>query len=90
MPELSSYRQEIDTLDREIIELLGKRFAAVRQVGIFKKEHNLPPLQSSRWAEVIKTRTAWAVEQGLSPAFIEQLWDKMHTYALEEEEKISK
>ncbi len=58
MPELSSYRQEIDNIDKEIIKLLGKRFTTVKQVGVLKKEQNLPPLQPSRWAEVIKTRTA--------------------------------
>ena len=88
MPELSSYRQEIDNIDREIIELLGRRFVAVRQVGVIKKEHNLPPLQPARWAEVVKTRTAWGVENQLSPKLITNVWNELHKYALEEETKV--
>lgn len=86
MSPLLSYRDQIDALDKEIIELLGKRFSVVKQVGIYKKEHNLPPLQPERWAEVVKTRTAWAIENRLSPEFIERIWNELHEYALEEEE----
>lgn len=88
MSPLLSYRDKIDILDREIIELLGKRFSVVKQVGIYKKEHNLPPLQPSRWVEVLKTRKAWAIENGLSPEFIERIWNELHEYALEEEAKV--
>lgn len=88
MSPLDSHRQQIDAIDKGIIELLGKRFWVVKQVGIYKKENNLPPLQSDRWAEVIRTRTAWALKNGLSPEFVERLWNEFHEYALEEEEKV--
>ncbi|MDD5197568.1 MAG: chorismate mutase [Candidatus Gracilibacteria bacterium] len=88
MSQLLSYRERIDEIDEALIELLGERFQFVKQVGIYKKEHNLPPLQPGRWAEVVRTRTAWAVERGLSPEFIEKLWNDLHEYALEEEAKV--
>lgn len=88
MSPLISYRQRIDAIDKDIIKLLGERFSIVKQVGIYKKEHDLPPLQPDRWVEVLRTRTAWAVENGLSPEFVERLWNELHSYALEEEERV--
>jgi len=88
MNPLTSYRQQIDTIDESLIKLLGERFQVVKQVGVYKKEHDLPPLQPDRWIEVLRTRTAWAVENGLSPEFVERLWNELHGYALEEEERV--
>ena len=49
MQELQNYRESIDKIDIQIIELLSKRFEVVKKVGEYKKLHNIPPLQPERW-----------------------------------------
>jgi len=53
MDELSLYRQEIDSLDAQLIEVLAKRFEVIKKVAKYKKDNNVQPLQSNRWQEVL-------------------------------------
>lgn len=50
---LDKYRNEIDQLDQEIISLLDQRFEVTKQVGIYKKENNIPVLNQNREASII-------------------------------------
>jgi chorismate mutase len=52
---LKIYRDQIDTLDKEMIYLLSRRFALVKQIGLVKKENNMKPLQEDRWKEVLNS-----------------------------------
>ncbi len=87
MNDLELYRQEIDTIDRELLTLIKKRFDIIEKVGIYKKENNMPPLQPARWQEVLeKIKHQWK-ELNLNPKYIEIIWNTIHEYALEEEAK---
>ena len=87
---LTDFRNQIDQIDDNLIELLAKRFEVVKQVGIYKAEHNLPSLQPARWQEVLIKRTQKAQEHHLDTEFIVDVWNRIHEYALklEEDEKI--
>jgi len=43
---LQHYRDQIDTIDLEMIYLLSRRFEIVKQIGLLKKEDNKSPLQT--------------------------------------------
>lgn len=88
MEQLQIYRQEIDKIDLEIINLLAKRFDVVKQVWEFKKIHNLPPLQPSRWLEVLNSRKNLWENLWINPNFIENVWEEIHKEALSLEEKV--
>jgi len=45
---LEEYRKGIDECDDTIISALKKRFEITRQVGMYKAEHKLAPLDTSR------------------------------------------
>jgi chorismate mutase len=45
MNELENYRKNIDELDKNLIEILAKRFEIVKKVGEYKKENNINSLQ---------------------------------------------
>ena len=88
MEQLQSFRNEIDTIDSKIIELLWQRFDYVRKVAVFKREKNMPALQSSRWQEVLDgVKKSWT-ENGLNPVFVGVIWNTIHEFALEIEEII--
>jgi len=51
---LENYRNQIDTLDFEIIYLLSRRFQIVKEIGNIKKEANIEPYQPDRWEALMK------------------------------------
>lgn len=83
---LTEYRNQIDRIDDQLVELLAQRFEVVRHVGIHKKELGLPALQPGRWQEVLEKRMKTADSYGISRKFITDIWNRIHAYALEIEE----
>jgi chorismate mutase len=41
---LEIQRRKIDSLDKQLIEILGARQRAVKEIGIYKAQHHIPPL----------------------------------------------
>ena len=80
---LKDIRVEIDSIDQQLIFLLGERVQLVKQVGQYKKMHQLPPLDEKRWQAVVETRRRWGRKVGLAAAFIKQIWNVIHQHALE-------
>ena len=54
MNDLEMLRKTIDECDSEIVEAIEKRFHAAKDVVAYKKDNNLPILQSDRENEVLK------------------------------------
>jgi len=51
--DLNNARIEINRIDREIVNLLEKRFDFVTEIGSYKKENNLPVYDPEREKIVI-------------------------------------
>jgi chorismate mutase-like protein len=51
--QLAAYRQQIDSLDQRIVELLQQRARVVEEVGHIKRESHLPVTVPSREQQVI-------------------------------------
>ena len=74
--DLSDVRRDIDEIDDRILELLIRRFRAVRKVREIKgldRNQDGSPLRPARESQVIR-RLAAAAEGELSPAFVAGLW----------------
>src|SRR5690606_5188462 len=54
--DLSSLRDNIDKIDRELLILLGNRMKIAEEIGIYKKENNITILQLNRWREIQQTQ----------------------------------
>ena len=54
MNDLNILREQIDSIDAQIVKLLCERFGVVKNVAEYKKEHGLEVLQKNREAEVLK------------------------------------
>lgn len=52
--DLESARKEINKIDKDIVQLLEKRFNVVMEIGKYKKENNLPIYDEKREKLVIK------------------------------------
>ena len=46
--DISELREQINEIDHEIVELYGRRMETARAIGQYKREHNLPVLDSER------------------------------------------
>ena len=75
VPEgLEPLRQEIDSIDRQLVELLGVRRRLVEKVVEIKQQRDLPTFHPAREENLISARRAQAVEAGLDPDYIEDLF----------------
>ena len=81
-------RKKIDSLDKQLIEILGARQRAVKEIGIYKAKHNIPPLQAARFQEVMKKSIEAGEKEGLSAEFITKLLNAIHDESLRIEESL--
>ena len=63
--ELAEIRQEIERIDRALIELIAERVQLARRIGTVKKAAGLPTLDPPREAAVVRRAGALAREAGL-------------------------
>ena len=63
--ELGQIREEIERIDRAMIDLIAQRVALARRVGIVKRAAGLPTLDPPREAAVVRRAGALAREAGL-------------------------
>ncbi len=81
---MGDIRHEIDRLDQEIISLLGNRLEYVHAAAKFKtSETSVRALD--RVASMLTDRERWAIEQGLQPEPIRQLYVDLIEYCTEHE-----
>jgi chorismate mutase len=85
---LDEIRDDIDDVDKEIIDIISKRIQLVEKIGEFKKEQDLTTFQVDRWNEIFKSRIDWAKGKGLDKDFIEDLYKVIHLGAINAQNKI--
>ena len=66
MEELQQYREEIDRIDRQMVELFRQRMAVTAQVGQYKLERGIPVLDAVRERQVLQDK-ARLVDGDLRP-----------------------
>ena len=79
---LEDLRQRIDQVDEQILNTFAERMRIVRQIASIKKQHNITPLQLTRWSELLDSRTQKGIELGLSPTLLQKLYELIHTESL--------
>jgi isochorismate pyruvate lyase len=73
---LDEARKEIDKLDEQIVDLIATRNAYIKQLAHFK--NSIDEIKAEdRISDVINRVRARAIEQGLSPNLINELYIKM-------------
>ena len=79
-------RAEIDRLDRQVITLLGQRFAYVKAASKFKTSE-ASVRASERFQAMLQQRRVWAEAEGLNPDVIEKLYRDLVNHFIAEEMK---
>jgi chorismate mutase len=87
---MSYYRGQIDTLDKQIIHLLGERMGAARAIGIYKLDHHMGVVQSARFEEVLLNAIKQGKSEQLSEEFIRALYNDIHKESINQQEILQK
>lgn len=75
---LAELRRQIDEIDESLLELLAKRMRISREIGVYKKEHNMPILQAPRYSEILEKRANMGEAMELNPDFIKEILKEIH------------
>lgn len=75
-------RREIDEVDEHLLSLLSKRIRISKEIGLYKKEHGMPILQSDRYRQLLEAREEIGKNLELSPEFVAQIMTLLHNESI--------
>jgi len=85
---LNELRAQIDECDNALIELLSKRMRICREIGTFKKEHDMTILQTGRYTEILDKRGAQGILCGMDASFIKNIFEGVHEESVRQQMEI--
>ncbi|MBS1556045.1 MAG: bifunctional 3-deoxy-7-phosphoheptulonate synthase/chorismate mutase type II [Bacteroidetes bacterium] len=85
---LSILREQIDTLDDEIMQKMSARMKISEKIGQYKKDNNVTILQVNRWEEIVKTRVALCKAMGMDEGFTRDLLRLIHHESIQVQTKV--
>ena len=81
-------RKQIDELDNQLMDLLAKRMRVCREIGQYKKEHNMTVLQPARYGEILDKRGAQGSLCGLGTDFVKKVFENVHEESVRQQMEI--
>ena len=85
---LEILRQQIDTCDNELLNILSKRINVCRMIGAYKKENGMQVVQTSRYDMILQKCINQADSLGLSPEFIKSIMSAIHQESVRQQLEI--
>lgn len=85
---LEKFRQQINLLDDELMQILAQRMKISDQIGYYKRDHNVTILQQTRWREIIDNAVSRGEKIGLSKEFITRYLEAVHLESINRQKKI--
>ena len=85
---LTELRQQIDQIDEELLAVLAKRMRVSREIGQYKKEHNMPILQTHRYDEILDKRIRQATEMSIGADFMKEILEAIHEESIRQQIEI--
>ncbi len=83
-------RKQIDEIDELLLTTLDKRMRISKEIGIYKKEHNMPVLQSGRYSDILENRAKQGQAMNLSPEFVTEIVKAIHEESVKVQMEIMK
>ena len=75
---LGMLRQKIDRLDDDLLEILANRMAVAREIGRYKREHDMPVVQPGRYNSLMQNRVEAGLRLDLGEEFIRTILSSIH------------
>lgn len=83
-------RKQIDEIDEQLLTILAKRMRISKEIGTYKKEHNMPILQSGRYNDILEHRTKQGASMNLSSEFVLEIMKAIHEESVKVQMEIMK
>lgn len=74
MASLDDLRNDIDRIDRAIVDLLAQRLQVCRDVAAIKEQSGATVIQPARVRTVLASRRQWAIDANVDADFAEQIF----------------
>lgn len=85
---LAELRKQIDECDNQIIDILSKRMRVAREIGQYKKEHNMTILQTGRYSEILEKRGAQGALCGIGSNCVKNIFEAIHEESVNQQMEI--
>ena len=85
---ITQLRRQIDDFDNQLMDLLSKRMRVSREIGQYKKEHNMTVLQPARYNEILDKRGAQGSLCGMSSEFVAKVFEQIHEESVRQQLEI--
>ncbi len=85
---LDHLRRQIDECDNDIIEKLAKRMRISREIGLYKREHNMTVVQTKRYGEILDKRGTQGEECGMSGDFVREVFEAIHKESVRQQMEV--
>lgn len=85
---LSQLRHQIDDIDNDLIDLLAKRMRVSREIGQYKKEHDMTIVQTSRYSEILDKRGAQGALMGIEADCIKNIFQHIHEESVRQQVEV--
>lgn len=85
---LSQLRKQIDECDNNLIQELAKRMRIAREIGLFKKEHDMTILQTGRYSEILEKRGAQGALCGMDAEFVKKVFEAIHEESVRQQMEV--
>ena len=85
---LTELRRQIDDIDMSLLETLAKRMRICREIGTYKKEHDMTVLQTNRYDEILCKRAQQGEELSMDGEFMKVVFEAIHAESVRQQMKI--
>ncbi len=85
---INELRRQLDNLDDQLMNLLSQRMRICREIGLYKKEHNMTVLQAQRYSDILTKRGTQSRQCGMSADFAAQLYKLIHEESVRQQIEI--
>ena len=86
--KINTLRTQIDVIDHQLIDILGKRMKVAEGIGTLKKNHNVAVLQNKRWNEILGKMILEGEQKDLSEEFVLRMFKAIHQESINHQERI--
>ncbi len=86
--QLNTLRSQIDLIDDQIMDMMGKRMKIVDTIGGLKKKNNVAILQVKRWNQILQRMIHLGREYKLSEEFVLKIYKAIHQESIDHQKKV--
>lgn len=81
-------RRQIDDIDNQIIDIIAKRMRVCREIGQYKKDHDMTIVHAQRYSEIIEKREQQGDMLGVDKDFISNIFGLLHQESVRQQMNI--